>query len=52
MLQPTYEEVTALLGAEQPAAVSLQQAATELATAAPGPRRHGDHEPERRTTGE
>ncbi|WP_328408213.1 hypothetical protein [Nocardia sp. NBC_00403] len=50
LLQPIYEEVAALLGAEHPAAVSLQQAATELAAAAPGPRRYGDYEPEPPTT--
>jgi hypothetical protein len=43
-IQPIYEEAAALLGAEHPAAVSLQRAATELAAAAPGPRRYGDHE--------
>ncbi|MFE9323953.1 hypothetical protein ACIHDR_21615 [Nocardia sp. NPDC052278] len=45
-IQPIYEETAALLGAEHPAAVSLQQAATELTAAAPGPRRYGDYEPE------
>ncbi|WP_159846148.1 hypothetical protein [Nocardia sp. CY41] len=44
-VQPIYEEVAALLGAEHPAAVSLQQAAAELAAAAPGPRDYGDHDP-------
>jgi mannose/cellobiose epimerase-like protein (N-acyl-D-glucosamine 2-epimerase family) len=48
-VQPIYEEVAALLGAAHPAAVALQQAATELATAAPGPRRYGDHEPDHPT---
>ncbi|WP_405164845.1 hypothetical protein OG203_06970 [Nocardia sp. NBC_01499] len=43
-IQPIYEETVALLGAEHPAAVSLQQAATELA-AAPIPRRYGDYDP-------
>ncbi len=43
-IQPIYEEVAALLGADHPAAVSLLRAATELA-AAPGGRRYGDYEP-------
>ncbi|MFI7002366.1 hypothetical protein [Nocardia sp. NPDC050175] len=44
-IQPIYEETVALLGAEHPAAVSLQQAATELAAAAPILRRYGDYDP-------
>ncbi|MEV6558621.1 hypothetical protein AB0M22_23115 [Nocardia sp. NPDC051756] len=44
-IQPIYEETVALLGAEHPAAVSLQQAATELAAAAPIPRRYGGYDP-------
>lgn len=48
-IQPIYEEVATLLGAEHPAAVSLWQAATELAIAAPGPRRYGDYEPDHPT---
>lgn len=43
-IQPIYEETATLLGAAHPAAVSLLQAATELAAAAPGPRRYGDYE--------
>ncbi|MEV4123741.1 hypothetical protein [Nocardia sp. NPDC049707] len=49
-IQPIYEEAAALLGAEHPAAVALQRAATELAAAAPGPRRYGDFEPKPPTT--
>ncbi|PXX61639.1 hypothetical protein DFR70_108197 [Nocardia tenerifensis] len=44
-IQPIYEETATLLGAGHPAAVSLQRAATELAAAAPVPRRYGDYEP-------
>ncbi|KAA8889071.1 hypothetical protein F3087_08785 [Nocardia colli] len=43
-IQPIYEETVALLGAEHAAAVSLQQAANELAAAAPAPRRYGDYD--------
>ncbi|MEV2220253.1 hypothetical protein AB0E01_10285 [Nocardia vinacea] len=45
-IQPIFEEVAAMLGAEHPAAVSLQHAATEVAAAASGPRRYGDNRPE------
>ncbi|GAB4582640.1 hypothetical protein [Nocardia sp. IFM 10818] len=43
-IQPLYEEVATMLGAEHPAAVSLGRAATELA-AASGIRRYGDYQP-------
>ncbi|SUA72641.1 Uncharacterised protein [Nocardia otitidiscaviarum] len=43
-IQPIYEEAAALLGAEHPAAVSLERAATELAAAASGPRQYGDYQ--------
>ncbi|NNH75000.1 hypothetical protein HLB23_34990 [Nocardia uniformis] len=43
-IQLISEEVAALLGAEHPAAVSLQRAAAELAAAAPVPRRYADYQ--------
>ncbi|MFF0637266.1 hypothetical protein ACFYTS_32760 [Nocardia sp. NPDC004151] len=44
-IQPIYERVADLLGAEHPAAVSLMRAAHELAVAAPGPRQYGEYTP-------